>query len=99
MRTEKVKLFGTHFFCVLITDTFSTHMDIDKIAWQHMDVTIPLHCRKDKRSLKGQVEGSFHRSKRSSHRSTVSENQEPSTPDNELEPPINSKDVRWRLET
>ena len=33
----------------------------------------------------------------SSHRSTVSENQEPSTPDNELEPPIDNKGARWRL--
>ena len=26
MRTEKIKLFGTHFFCVLKNATFSTHM-------------------------------------------------------------------------
>ena len=52
MRTEKVKLSGTHFFCVLKNATFSTHMSFGKIPWLPVNVPISLQCQKDERTLK-----------------------------------------------
>ncbi len=46
MRTEKVKLSGTHFFCVLKTARFSTHMPFDKIPLTPLKTAISLHRQK-----------------------------------------------------
>ena len=46
MRTKKVKLFSTYFFCVLKTATFSTHMGFKQNPWQAIDIAIPLHRQK-----------------------------------------------------
>ena len=103
MRTQKIKLLGTHFFAyykfTVLWYAYKYLIFNALIIAKKRKVDLPLHCQKDKRSVKGQVDGSFQRSKRSSSRSTVSENQGLSTPDNELAPPINNKGARWRLET
>ena len=52
MRTEKVKLSGTHFFCVLKNSTFSTHMSFAKNPWLPLESPISLQCQKDERVLK-----------------------------------------------
>ena len=46
MRTEKVKLSGTHFFCVLKNSTFPTHMSLSKIPWLPIKSPISLHRQK-----------------------------------------------------
>ena len=46
MRAEKVKLSGTHFFCVLKNATFSTHMGFKQNPWQAIDIALPLHRQK-----------------------------------------------------
>ena len=43
MRTEKVKLYGTHFFCVLKNTCFSTHMAFGKIPLPPLKSAISLH--------------------------------------------------------
>jgi hypothetical protein len=47
MRTEKVKLSGTHFFCVLKNSTFSTHMTHAKNPWLPLKSPISLQCQKE----------------------------------------------------
>ncbi len=46
MRTEKAKLFGTYFFCVLENVTFSTHMGFGKNPFPRIKFLLPLHRQK-----------------------------------------------------
>ena len=46
MRTERVVLFGTHFFCVLEMGTFSTHMGIRQNALLPLISALILQCQK-----------------------------------------------------
>ncbi len=46
MRTEKVKLYGTHFFCILKNTCFSTHMGFGKIPLTPLKTAISLHRQK-----------------------------------------------------
>ena len=52
MRTEKVKLSGTYFFCVLKNATFFARIPLDKIPWLPIISPISLQCQKDERTLK-----------------------------------------------
>lgn len=50
MRTEKAILSGTHFFCVLKSALFSTHMGIGKkVSWGEISA-ISLQCQKGQTS-------------------------------------------------
>ena len=51
MRTKKVKLFSTYFFCVLKTATFSTHMGFKQNPWQAIDIALPLHRQKGQENI------------------------------------------------